>query len=114
MSTEEVARNSCVWPSTSIEIVPQALAFRIENEAGSWSGQGTSISHGRGAIPPAEATNLDTIVLTGAGAYAASKAAQDNLTLSFASALAPRVKVNSIAPALVAIAAVRLSTDHAA
>jgi dihydromonapterin reductase/dihydrofolate reductase len=34
-------------------------------------------------------------------AYAASKAAQDNLTLSFAAALAPRVKVNSIAPALV-------------
>jgi len=34
-------------------------------------------------------------------AYAASKAAQDNLTLSFASRLAPRVKVNSIAPALI-------------
>ena len=34
-------------------------------------------------------------------AYAASKAAQDNLTLSFASLLAPAVKVNSIAPALV-------------
>ncbi|MEN1727651.1 MAG: dihydromonapterin reductase [Pseudomonadota bacterium] len=34
-------------------------------------------------------------------AYAASKAAQDNLTLSFASLLAPDVKVNSIAPALV-------------
>jgi dihydromonapterin reductase/dihydrofolate reductase len=34
-------------------------------------------------------------------AYAASKAAQDNLTLSFAAKLAPRVKVNSIAPALV-------------
>jgi len=33
-------------------------------------------------------------------AYAASKAAQDNLTLSFAALLAPRVKVNSIAPAL--------------
>jgi dihydromonapterin reductase/dihydrofolate reductase len=33
-------------------------------------------------------------------AYAASKAAQDNLTLSFAAKLAPRVKVNSIAPAL--------------
>ncbi len=33
-------------------------------------------------------------------AYAASKAAQDNLTLSFASRLAPKVKVNSIAPAL--------------
>lgn len=34
-------------------------------------------------------------------AYAASKAAQDNLTLSFAQRLAPKVKVNSIAPALV-------------
>lgn len=34
-------------------------------------------------------------------AYAASKAAQDNLTLSFAADLAPSVKVNSIAPALV-------------
>lgn len=33
-------------------------------------------------------------------AYAASKAAQDNLTLSFAARLAPGVKVNSIAPAL--------------
>ena len=33
-------------------------------------------------------------------AYAASKAAQDNLTLSFAARLAPSVKVNSIAPAL--------------
>lgn len=33
-------------------------------------------------------------------AYAVSKAAQDNLTLSFASKLAPKVKVNSIAPAL--------------
>ena len=34
-------------------------------------------------------------------AYAASKAAQDNLTLSFSARLAPRIKVNSIAPALV-------------
>lgn len=33
-------------------------------------------------------------------AYAASKAALHNLTLSFAALLAPRVKVNSIAPAL--------------
>ncbi|MEM9688139.1 MAG: dihydromonapterin reductase [Pseudomonadota bacterium] len=39
-------------------------------------------------------------------AYAASKAAQDNLTLSFAALLAPEVKVNSIAPALV------LFNDH--
>lgn len=34
-------------------------------------------------------------------AYAASKAAQDNLTLSFAAKLAPSVKVNSIAPAMI-------------
>ena len=34
-------------------------------------------------------------------AYAASKAAQDNLTRSFAALLAPDVKVNSIAPALI-------------
>ncbi len=34
-------------------------------------------------------------------AYAASKAAQDNLTQSFAAKLAPKVKVNSLAPALV-------------
>jgi dihydromonapterin reductase/dihydrofolate reductase len=34
-------------------------------------------------------------------AYAASKAAQDNLTLSFSARLAPKVKVNTIAPALV-------------
>ena len=33
-------------------------------------------------------------------AYAASKAAQDNLTLSFAARLGPKVKVNSLAPAL--------------
>ncbi len=35
-------------------------------------------------------------------AYAASKAAQDNLTLSFSQLWAPKVKVNSIAPALLA------------
>lgn len=34
-------------------------------------------------------------------AYAASKAALENLTLSFARLLAPKVKVNSVAPSLV-------------
>ncbi len=34
-------------------------------------------------------------------AYAASKAAQDNLTYSFSAKLAPKIKVNSVAPALV-------------
>ena len=45
----------------------------------------------------------DYVASTGSSkhiAYAASKAALDNLTLSFASKLAPLVKVNSIAPAL--------------
>lgn len=39
-------------------------------------------------------------------AYAASKAALSNMTLSFAAALAPNVKVNAVAPALV------LFNDH--
>ncbi|MGI2257941.1 dihydromonapterin reductase [Shewanella sp. GXUN23E] len=46
----------------------------------------------------------DFVASKGSGkhiAYAASKAAMDNLTLSFAAKLAPHVKVNSIAPALV-------------
>ncbi|MDN2660351.1 dihydromonapterin reductase [Neptunomonas phycophila] len=34
-------------------------------------------------------------------AYAASKAALDNMTLSFSAQLAPRVKVNAIAPAMI-------------
>ena len=55
--------------SDGVETVPQAIALRITNEAGSWSGQGTSISHGRGAMRPDMALNLDTIVLIGAGAY---------------------------------------------
>ncbi len=45
----------------------------------------------------------DYVASTGSSkhiAYAASKAALDNLTLSFASKYAPLVKVNSIAPAL--------------
>jgi len=45
----------------------------------------------------------DYVASTGSSkhiAYAASKAALDNLTLSFASKYAPTVKVNSVAPAL--------------
>ena len=54
--------------SDFIDVVPAALALRLENEAGSWSGQGTGASHGGGTIPQEEALNLDTWVLTGAGA----------------------------------------------
>lgn len=46
----------------------------------------------------------DYVASTGSSkhmAYAASKAALENLTLSFARLLAPRVKVNAIAPALI-------------
>ncbi|MDF2178357.1 dihydromonapterin reductase [Aliiglaciecola sp. CAU 1673] len=46
----------------------------------------------------------DFVAQTGSAkhmAYAASKAALENLTMSFARALAPRVKVNAIAPALI-------------
>jgi hypothetical protein len=51
------------------DVVAGSLALRIENEAGSWSGQGTGVSHGGGGIPQEEALNLDTWLLTGAGAY---------------------------------------------
>lgn len=46
----------------------------------------------------------DNVTQTGSAnniAYSASKAALENLTLSFAKRLAPKVKVNSIAPALI-------------
>jgi hypothetical protein len=55
--------------SDFIDIVVQALEFRIENEAGSWSGQGTSINHGGATVPEDEALGLDTLLLTGADAY---------------------------------------------
>lgn len=46
-----------------------SLALRLENEDGSWSGQGTSVGHGAAGMSPEEALGLDTWVLTGAGAY---------------------------------------------
>lgn len=55
--------------SDFIDVVPVALALRLENEAGSWSGQGTGASHGGGEIPQDEAFQLDTWLLTGADAY---------------------------------------------
>src|SRR5690606_39782772 len=53
---------------------------------------------------PADIVHLsDDVVRKGSAkhtAYCASKAGLDSLTLSFAARLAPRIKVNSIAPAL--------------
>jgi hypothetical protein len=55
--------------SDFIDIGSQALAMRIENETGSWSGQGTSGFHNGATIPEGEAFQLDTWLLTGADAY---------------------------------------------
>ena len=55
--------------SDFVDIAAFSLALRLENEAGSWSGQGTGINHGGSGIPQEEALNLDTWVLTGAGEY---------------------------------------------
>lgn len=51
------------------DVVAGSLGLRLENDAGSWSGPGTGVSHGGGGIPQEEALNLDTWVLSGAGAY---------------------------------------------
>lgn len=54
---------------------------------------------------PADIVHIsDDVVRKGSAkhiAYSASKAGLDNLTLSFAARLAPRIKVNGIAPALI-------------
>ena len=44
----------------------QAFGVRITNDEGGWSGQGTALIHGNGSTAT---TNLDTIILTGDGAY---------------------------------------------
>ena len=55
--------------SDFVDVVPTSVDIRIENADGSWSGQGTSIIHGGGTIERDEATDLLTLILTGAGAY---------------------------------------------
>ncbi|QJP07942.1 dihydromonapterin reductase [Pseudomonas multiresinivorans] len=58
-----------------------------------------------GRSAPADIIHLsDDVARKGSAnriAYCASKAGLDNLTLSFAASLAPRIKVNGIAPALI-------------
>ena len=50
-------------------IVLQAGQVRIDNEAGSWFGQGTSVIHAGAGMDDEEITDFDTWVLTGSGAY---------------------------------------------
>jgi hypothetical protein len=51
------------------DVVLETSFHRIENEAGSRSGQGTALVHGGAEISQDEATNLDTVMLTGEGAF---------------------------------------------
>jgi hypothetical protein len=65
-----VAINEDVHKVSDFEdVVARTLELRIENEAGSWTGQGAGVVHGGATIPQDEALNLDTHLLTGAGAY---------------------------------------------
>jgi dihydromonapterin reductase/dihydrofolate reductase len=63
------------------------------------------LEHQQSTQTPADIIHLtDYVVETGSPkhlAYAASKAALDNLTKSFSAKYAPRIKVNSIAPSLI-------------
>jgi hypothetical protein len=51
------------------DVVVEIAAWRIENEDGSWSGEGGALIHDGAEIPQEDATNHDTIMLTGDGAY---------------------------------------------
>ena len=51
------------------DIIFQSAAWRIENDDGAWSGQGTALVHVGAEIAQDESTDFDTVVLTGEGAY---------------------------------------------
>jgi hypothetical protein len=51
-------------------VVVQSFVYRIENDRGSWSGQGTALVHAGGELTLDQVTNLDTVLLTGEGGYA--------------------------------------------
>jgi len=51
------------------EIVLQTVDMRIDNDDGSWTGQGTQLEHNGAEIPEDEMINLQTLPMTGAGAY---------------------------------------------
>jgi hypothetical protein len=55
--------------SEAISVRLQSHLLRIENEAGSWSGTGTSVFHGGLGLPEDEATLVFTVVLSGSDAY---------------------------------------------
>ncbi len=51
------------------EIVLEAIELRIDNDDGSWQGLGTALTHAGPEIPDGETINLQTLPMTGAGAY---------------------------------------------
>ncbi len=51
------------------DITVQSTAYLLENEAGSWAGTATSLTHGGRDIEREDATDVDTVILTGSGDY---------------------------------------------
>jgi hypothetical protein len=51
------------------EVVLQTVDMRIDNDDGSWTGQGTQLVHDGAEIAEEEAIDLGTLPMTGAGAY---------------------------------------------
>jgi len=51
------------------DVVLETVEMRIDNDDGSWTGQGTSLLHDGAEIPDEDAINLGTLPMTGSGAY---------------------------------------------
>ena len=51
------------------QVLFETNAWRIENDGGAWSGQGSALIHGAAGLADDERTDFDTVVLTGEGGY---------------------------------------------
>jgi hypothetical protein len=51
------------------DVVLQTVELRIDNDDGSWTGQGTQLNHDGAGISEEEVINLLTLPMTGSGAY---------------------------------------------
>ena len=61
------ALNANIHPIGEFEdVLHETTAWRIENDEGAWSGQGSALIHGGANI---DTTDFDTVVLAGEGAY---------------------------------------------